>query len=190
MRSSTSSSARKTWSIRGKPVMATEVIHIDGQDVATLKELLRPDLKAVFVGLNPSPSSVVAGHYYQGKLGQRLWERLQTYSFVTPLSKGQEDEEAFAQGFGFVDLVRRPTLREAGLSLREKIQAVPGLLGRLSALPDRPKLLYVFKAAYDLTADALRQEGFDPIRLPPPYASKEAVQIAMPLILSALMTKK
>jgi hypothetical protein len=35
--------------------MPTEVIHIHGQKVETLRELLRPGLSAIFVGLNPSP---------------------------------------------------------------------------------------------------------------------------------------
>jgi hypothetical protein len=44
--------------------MPTEkIIMVGGREVETLKELLKPRLKAVFVGLNPSPKSVTAGHY-------------------------------------------------------------------------------------------------------------------------------
>ncbi|MBV9247290.1 MAG: hypothetical protein JO366_21040 [Methylobacteriaceae bacterium] len=46
-------------------MVGTETIKISGQDVRTLRELLRPGLKAVFVGINPSRVSVDAGHYYQ-----------------------------------------------------------------------------------------------------------------------------
>src|SRR5712691_1489057 len=30
----------------------------------------------LLVGINPAPVSVAAGHYYQGRIGQRLWRRL------------------------------------------------------------------------------------------------------------------
>jgi hypothetical protein len=57
-----------------------EEIELSGQRIRTLKSLLRRGLKAVFVGLNPSPVSVNRGHYYQGKLGQRFWARLREYN--------------------------------------------------------------------------------------------------------------
>ena len=40
-----------------------------GGRVVTLKDLLRPGLRGVCIGTNPAPTSVAAGHYYQGKLG-------------------------------------------------------------------------------------------------------------------------
>ncbi|MBV8564647.1 MAG: hypothetical protein JO273_04225 [Methylobacteriaceae bacterium] len=72
-------------------MVGTETINISGQDVRTLRELLRPGLKAVFVGINPSRVSVDAGHYYQGKLGRRFWDRLQQYRITTTLPKRGED---------------------------------------------------------------------------------------------------
>jgi hypothetical protein len=47
-----------------------------GASVLTLGDLLRPGLYAVVVGINPSPVSVAAGHYYQGQIGQRFFKRL------------------------------------------------------------------------------------------------------------------
>ena len=47
-----------------------------GQPVETLEDLLRPGLRAVCIGINPAPTSVRAGHYYQGRLGQQFYERL------------------------------------------------------------------------------------------------------------------
>jgi hypothetical protein len=44
-----------------------------GEDTETLEDLLRPGLRAVAVGMNPSPKSVAAGHYYQGKYGQTFF---------------------------------------------------------------------------------------------------------------------
>src|SRR5579872_3566677 len=89
--------------------MATETIMVDGIPVVTLRELLGPSLQAVFVGFNPSPVSVAAGHYYQGRHGKTLWGRLARYGILPNAPKGAEDEHAFLLGFGFADLVRRPT---------------------------------------------------------------------------------
>jgi TDG/mug DNA glycosylase family protein len=41
-----------------------------GEEIETLDDLLRPGLRAVAIGINPTPKSVAAGHYYQGKYGQ------------------------------------------------------------------------------------------------------------------------
>jgi len=50
-----------------------------GEKVETLADLLRPGLRAVIVGINPSTVSVEAGHYYQGTLGKLLWKRLRLW---------------------------------------------------------------------------------------------------------------
>lgn len=47
-----------------------------GEPVEPLADLLRPGLRAVCVGINPSPVSVAAGHYYQGRLGRLFFSRL------------------------------------------------------------------------------------------------------------------
>lgn len=40
-----------------------------GERVVTLGDLLGPGVQAVVVGINPSPVSVAAGHYYRGGSG-------------------------------------------------------------------------------------------------------------------------
>jgi len=127
--------------------MATERIIIDGQEMETLKELLRPNLKAIFIWLNPSPSSVAKEHYFQGRLGRRFWQRLQEYGIVAGLMQGREDDDAFAQGFGFADLVRRPTPNAKHLRTSEKRAAVDDLLHRPSKGRGRPKIIFVYKEA-------------------------------------------
>jgi len=69
----------------------TELIMVNGEPVVTLKELLRPGLRAIFIGFNPSTTSVAAGHYYQGRHGRTLWTRLQKYGVTGLLPKGAED---------------------------------------------------------------------------------------------------
>jgi double-stranded uracil-DNA glycosylase len=80
-----------------------------GEPVETLEDLLRPELRAVCVGINPARASVRVGHYYQGAHGQRFWQRLRS-ARVLPMERvGWEDDTAFALGVGFTDVVKRPT---------------------------------------------------------------------------------
>lgn len=80
-----------------------------GEQVTTLEDLLRLGLRAVCVGINPAPKSVEAGHYYQGRLGQRFLARLRTAGVLPTGFKGYEDDAAFAAGVGFTDIIKRPT---------------------------------------------------------------------------------
>src|SRR2546428_10356257 len=49
------------------------VLDIDGQTTATLADLPPDRGGLLFVGLNPSPVSVEAGHYPQCRLGRLCW---------------------------------------------------------------------------------------------------------------------
>ena len=53
-------------------------IVVDGVPVETLADLPPLRDRLLFVGLNPSPVSVEAGHYFQGRLGRAFWRRLIT----------------------------------------------------------------------------------------------------------------
>lgn len=103
-----------------------------GKQVETLADLLRPNLRALCIGINPAPTSVAAGHYYQGKSGKRFYERLRCAG-VLPRTPGWEDDLAFADGIGFTDIVKRPTAKAAEVRpaefeygrglLRDKVEA-------------------------------------------------------------------
>ena len=139
----------------------------------TLKELLRPGLRVVFVGINPAPISVKLQHYYQGQLGKRFWRRLHDYGLLTELPEGREDEVAFSQGLGFADVVRRPTRRAHELSRQEIQRGVLSLVQRLQMLGEPlPVIVFVFKTAEDAAAAALQSAGFKTFRMPGPYVSK------------------
>ena len=144
-----------------------------GERITTLKELLRPGLKAVIVGLNPSPLSVQRGHYWQGTHGQRLWSRLREWKLAT-LRPGREDEDAFAQGFGFADLVRRPTRNAAELSGRELSGAAPDLAGRLRQLaPGTPMVLFRYRKVEKMAGHALAGLRYQTLVLPSPYEGRD-----------------
>ena len=134
--------------------------------------MLRPGLGAVFIGINPAPPSVDAGHYYQGRLGKRFWKRLQEYEITGPLPPEVEDDAAFDFGFGFADLVRRPTGSMKDLTQGEMREAVSDLMLRLSAVGPSALIVFVFAAAADVVEWPLRNEGYKTFCLPGPYAAK------------------
>lgn len=160
--------------------MATETIMIDGKQTKTLADRLRPGLRAIIAGINPSPISVLAGHYYQGQLGSRLWLRLVEHGILKDLPNGREDDAAFDQGIGFADLVRIPTARAAELKQEELRAAIPGFIERLMPYrQDDPLILFVFKAAEDLVGPSLRVRGFRMRRLPGPHSEPAKLNAIM-----------
>lgn len=164
--------------------MYTETIRIEGARVITLAEMLRPGLRAVLIGLNPSPVSVAAGHYYQGRLGQRLWQRLAAHGILADLPAGAEDAGAFAQSVGFADLVRRPTARAKDLTREELVAGAADLCARLErhvVTSDgcRPLIIFVFAAAETAAGALLQTAGYRTARLPGPYAARGDVARAL-----------
>ena len=167
--------------------MPTEKITVDGQPVETLRELLRPGLRAVFVGINPAPDSVRAGHYYQGQLGRRFWQRLKDHGIAGRLPPGREDETAFAAGLGFADVVRQPTRRAEDLPPSLLRAGVSPLVDRLVALgKPRPIIVFTFKKAESAAGDALRAAGFLTYRMPGPYAATADAGRAMRALATVL----
>lgn len=89
----------------------------------TKPEML-PDIRpseggVLLIGINPAPISVAAGHYYQGRLGRRLWRRLERLGLLADAAAGAEDEAFARAGHGLTDLVKRPTASAAELTPEE-----------------------------------------------------------------------
>jgi TDG/mug DNA glycosylase family protein len=158
--------------------MATETILVGDATVKTLRELIKPGLRAVFVGINPSPTSVESGHYYQGTHGLRLWSRLHMAGIASNLPAGRQDDAAFVQGLGFADLVRRPTTSADDLSKTELARSVPDLLHRL--MPAYGALvIFVYALAHKAANRSLIEAGWSVARMPGPYASRHLVATQM-----------
>jgi double-stranded uracil-DNA glycosylase len=167
--------------------MATEIITIDDYRVETLRELLRPGLRAVIVGINPSSPSVAAGHYYQGRLGRRIWSRLQVAGIVAKLTPGGEDDDAYAQGIGFADLVREPSATAAHLTPQHLAAHASDLHARLDAVGTRV-VLFSYKKAHDAAADCLQMRGMEVHLMPGFYSPREEAKIGMAGIAEAIGT--
>ena len=159
-----------------------------GEQIETLADLFPAEPRAVCVGINPAPRSVEAGHYYQGRQGQRFFARVQQARLLDPVSDGFEDDAAVAAGIGFTDVVKRPTPRADLLTSAEKRHGVELLAEKLESLR-APTIIFPFKAAaVELVGRFdgngwLRQEfaGSRLFVMPGPY---ESAAIAAPTLAS------
>ena len=133
-----------------------------GEEVETLADLLRPGLRAVVVGINPSTVSVEAGHYYQGQLGKLLWRRLRTAGLLPEDARpGREDDDAFAAGVGFTDIVKRPSARAHELSAAEFSHGRAALEEKLAA--NAPGLvIFTYKKSATALCGRFPGHGFVP----------------------------
>lgn len=92
-------------------------------DEKTLKDILPPEGKPVyvlFVGKFPLKESIDAGHYYQGQMGQQLWEMLIRYGIIEFnvdyfLHRKFEDDDLPKYGYGMTDIIKKPGY--SGMSL-------------------------------------------------------------------------
>ena len=130
-----------------------------GERVETLEDLLRPSLRAVVIGINPSCVSVEAGHYYQGRLGRLLFRRLKAVGLFEGAPRGEEDDVLFAQGVGFTDIVKRPSPRANALSSRDLAHGRERLARKLASL-DVPLLIFTYKRTAQVLYGAFEGAGF------------------------------
>ena len=85
------------------------------------KDLLRPGLKLIFCGYNPSLRSGATGYHYAYP-GNRFWRVLHAAGITERLYRPEEDEALLDRGIGFTNLCPRPTRRADELT-REEIRA-------------------------------------------------------------------
>jgi G:T/U-mismatch repair DNA glycosylase len=90
-----------------------------GERVTTLDDPLRDGLRAVCIGINPSPVSVAVGHYYQSRAGQRFFGRLRRAGVLPDAGRGTEHDAAFMAGTEFTDIIKRPSANAKALPAAE-----------------------------------------------------------------------
>ncbi|WP_234989291.1 uracil-DNA glycosylase family protein [Demequina sp. NBRC 110052] len=116
-----------------------------GVEYVTLRDVMPEHPRAVIVGLNPSPVSVAAGHYYQGQVGQRQLRRLAAAGlFSLPDGERTFEAAALAAEVGFTDIVKRPTVGEKDLVPGELEHGRSLLASKLGEL-EVPLVVCVFR---------------------------------------------
>lgn len=88
---------------------------------AGIRDLLRPELKLVFCGYNPSLRSGETGHNYAHP-GNRFWRAIHAAGITDRRFAPDEDALLLDLGIGFTNIVSRPTRRADELT-RDEIRA-------------------------------------------------------------------
>lgn len=156
-----------------------------GVEISTLKDIIPDPLTVLFVGLNPSPVSVAAGHYHQGRLGKRFWALLEAFGILPQPPAGvYHDDLLEERGFGITDLAKLPTGRATGLTQDDIELGKEVLLEKILGL--RPRIVCsVYKSVlqtllgHKLPSFGLMRETIGESRLfalPFPYRPREQVK--------------
>ena len=104
----------------------------------TLPDLLRDGLDVVFIGINPSLFSAAQGHYF-ARRSNRFWpcfsrsilSKAARDALAVTRLEPQHDSALPAYGFGFSDVVKRPTARAEEVSPKEFAAGVGALAAKL-----------------------------------------------------------
>lgn len=96
---------------QGRPTRAD----LDAAYGRSVLDLIAPDLKVLFCGINPSLYSAATGHHF-ARPGNRFWPALFAGGFTDRLLKPWEEELLLADGIGITNLVPRATATAAELT--------------------------------------------------------------------------
>jgi TDG/mug DNA glycosylase family protein len=174
-------------------------IEVDGHKVDTLADLPPLRDRLLFVGLNPSPVSVEAGHYHQGRLGQTFWRRLMTAGILPPGTPIETADDALlAAGHGITDLIKAPTARDEASDA--VLTTGVGPLWQKIALWRPGAVVFIYKRAATIAAGRELKEPWGQLvgvamagrpcfLMPGPYAPTEQVDEGLNLLrnLASLM---
>lgn len=96
-----------------------------------IPNLIKPELKILFVGINPGLRSAALGHHFAGR-SNRFW-RFLFQSGLTPVQlDGLRDRELLELGYGITNIVPRSTATAAELTRAEFEEGGRILLNLLS----------------------------------------------------------
>jgi TDG/mug DNA glycosylase family protein len=124
---------------------------VRGETTETLVDLPPLRDRLLFVGLNPSPVSVEAGHYHQGRLGRTFWRRLMIAGVLPPGTPIETADDALMEaGHGITDLRKEPTPRDDGSDA--ELTAGVGPLWQKIAIWRPGAVVFVYKRAASICA--------------------------------------
>ncbi|MFY9586982.1 MAG: G/U mismatch-specific DNA glycosylase [Actinomycetota bacterium] len=84
----------------------------------TIRDVIAPDLKVLFVGINPGLYSGAVGRHF-ARPGNRFWKTLHRAGFTDVELSPFDQERLLDHGLGITNLVRRTTATAAELSPEE-----------------------------------------------------------------------
>jgi TDG/mug DNA glycosylase family protein len=84
----------------------------------TVPDIIAPQLRVLFCGINPSVYSAVVGHHF-ARPGNRFWPTLHRAGFTPRQLRPEEEQELLSYGYGITNIVERATVAAAELTADE-----------------------------------------------------------------------
>lgn len=162
-----------------------------GDEIITLADLWPEHPRAMVVGLNPAPKSVEAGHYYQGRAGQRQLMRLVDAGIIGAPNGSHFEASALEAGIGFTDLVKRPTRSERDVTAAAELAHGKRELEAALAARGIPLVICVFRHPVDALLGRTEAPGVQSkraswgatvFRMPGPYAPTAEADAVMDML--------
>ncbi len=121
-------------------------MHAESLQNRAIPDRLQHDLSILFIGFNPSLKSAQTGHHYANP-SNRFWKILYLAGLTERLYCSEEDDDLLAKGFGFTNIVARPTRSADEIDKEEFRQGRRQLLQKI--VKYRPRVAcYVGKGVY------------------------------------------
>ncbi|WP_028545870.1 mismatch-specific DNA-glycosylase [Paenibacillus taiwanensis] len=114
--------------------------------LSEIADHIQPGLKVLFVGFNPSLRSGETGHHYANPRN-RFWTILYRSGLTERLYHAAEDQDLLALGYGFTNIVSRPTRTAAEISTAEYAEGRIKLLHKIT-LSQPQVVCFVGKGVY------------------------------------------
>jgi TDG/mug DNA glycosylase family protein len=135
----------------------------------TVPDILAPNLKVLFCGINPSLYSAAVGHHF-ARPGNRFWKTLHAAGFTDRLLAPVEDRSLLDRGYGLTNIVDRATARADELSPEELITGQHQLAAKVEHF--QPQFLAIlgvsaYRTAFNRpkAAMGLQSEAFQTTRI-------------------------
>jgi len=106
----------------------------------TVSDVIAPDLRVLFCGINPGLYSGYTGHHF-ARPGNRFWPTLYAAGFTDRLLLPAEERELLRWGLGITNLVERATAAADELTAEELAAGGQKLLAKIRAY--RPKVVAI-----------------------------------------------
>lgn len=114
-----------------------------GEALLRLPDITAPNLRILFVGINPGLYSAAAGHHF-ARPGNRFWRILHLAGVTAELVPPERDRSLLEIGVGLTNIVDRPSGMARELSLDELRAGARKVTGKIARL--RPEAAVFFGA--------------------------------------------
>jgi double-stranded uracil-DNA glycosylase len=106
----------------------------------TVKDVIAPDLRVLFCGINPGLYTAAVGHHF-ARPGNRFWPALHAGGFTDRVLSPFDERELLQSGYGITNVVMRTTATADLLTKEETV--VGGEKLKKKVLRYRPRVLAV-----------------------------------------------